>query len=84
MKKITLKNIAELIEDLAISTQNSFAAMTERFDGVDKRFDMVEIKIDKIDNRLKIVEGARYHAHETRLENIEDTLRTMRTKLKMK
>jgi tetrahydromethanopterin S-methyltransferase subunit G len=84
LRKVTLYSIAKSLDDLAIATHKGFAAVDRRFDKVDEKFEHVDTRLDGIGNRLVVIEGARYHAHETRLENIEDTLRTVRTKLNIK
>lgn len=75
IRAMSIKFEAE-IDELGTSTKLSFDKMEERFDIVDDR-------LDKIEHRLSTVEGARYHAHETRLDNIEGTLREIKTKLQI-
>lgn len=83
--KILSIRLDESIDGLATSTQQRFDEMEENFEETLRtEIGVVHIEMKNINNRLDIIEGARYHAHETRIENLEDSMRTVKTKLKIK
>lgn len=69
------------LENLARSTADNFAEMDEKFEThtlhMDHRFDQMDDRFDKIEN---ISIGG----HERRIENLEDDVRTLKTKTGIK
>ena len=69
-----------LIDNLAISVKNGFDQMVtkeefeERMAGVDARFDQMDRRFDRIEN-------VSIGGHERRLDNIEDDIRLIKTKV---
>jgi hypothetical protein len=71
---ITLETMKTTIEELAVSTQNGFVELEKE----------MKTEFAKVNVRLDILEGSRYHAHETRIENLEDSMRKVKRKLDLK
>lgn len=71
------KSIENLIENLAVSTENQFREqrehMDKRFEHVDKRFDQIENRFDKIEFLIT--------GHEQRLSTLEDKVRQISVKV---
>jgi methyl-accepting chemotaxis protein len=68
------KRVGGAIEDLAVSTKNGFDQVDERFERMDERF-------DQMDNRFDRIENISIGSHERRIENLEDSVRVLNTKL---
>jgi hypothetical protein len=83
----TMKKRKITLDDLAIMTQNSFTElgveMNTRFDQVDRRFEVIDERFEEIDRRFDRVENLLLRSHDNRLDALEDTVRTIKTKLKM-
>jgi len=71
-KSITIKDVAETIDSLAIMTQNGFVEIDKKFEEqreyMDDRFDGVELRLDRIENLILT-------DHTQRLERLEDRMR---------
>ncbi len=64
-KKVTINQLAEMVN-------NGFKSVDERFNEVDKRF-------DRMDNRLDRIENIILTDHRNRLEKVEDRVRVLET-----
>ncbi len=62
--------IESLVESLAISVKEGFDRVDERFEQMDRRFD--------------IIENISIKGHERRIENLEDRVRVVETKTKIR
>lgn len=79
------------LEDFAIIVKNNFdrvderfEKIDERFDQVDKRFEQVDARFDAMDKRFDRIENVSIGNHERRIENIEDDIRIIKTKVGLK
>jgi exonuclease VII large subunit len=75
----------ESIDELADATKKGFEDMEKVFEQkLEGEIGTVNFELQKINNRLELIEGVRYNTYETRIENLEDAVRTVKTKLKIK
>ena len=76
-----LDRIERLVDSLALSTQNGFTALAERFEKrfieVDKRFEQVDKRFDQIDEHFDRMDR-RLGNIETRVEDLETETRAFR------
>lgn len=63
----TLAATKEDVENLAVSVKNGF--------------DEVYVRLDDMDNRFDRIENISIGGHERRIENLEDDIRTLKTKV---
>lgn len=68
MKKVATKNVT--MEDLSNTIDNLAIMVARGFEGIDKRFDKVEERLEGVEDRLEKVE--------VKLERVEDNLNTTR------
>ncbi len=64
-------------DELAIMIKDSFEHVEERFEGIDNR-------LDKIDDRFDRIENVSIGGHERRIEHLEDRMRIVETKSKLR
>jgi len=57
-KKITIDQLAQTIDTLAIAVGNGFRNIDERFDKVDDKFNKIDGKFNKIDDRFSKLESS--------------------------
>lgn len=83
--------ITSSIDGLAILFKNNFDRIDERFEQVDERFDQmdrrfeqVDARFDQMDRRLDRIENISIGAHERRIENLEDNVLEIKTKIGLK
>ena|SRR3989338_7579576 len=69
------------IESLAISIKNNFDRIDERFEQVDRQFEQVDERFDQMDKRFDRIENVSMGGHERRIENLEDDVRIVKTKI---
>jgi|CXWK01.1.fsa_nt_gi hypothetical protein len=72
------------LDDLAISVKNGFDRVDERFAQIDVRFEQIDARFDQMDRRLDRIENVSVGNHERRIENIEDDIRLIKTKVGLK
>ena len=77
--------IETIFDDFAVSIKQEFDRIEEkfdaRFDQVDKRFEQIDVRFDQMDRRFDRIENVSIGNHERRIENIEDDLRLVKTKI---
>ncbi len=79
------------LDDLAIMTKNNFDLVFEKFDRIDERFEQVDARFEQVDARFEQmdrrfdrIENISIGGHERRIENIEDDMRLVKTKVGLK
>jgi hypothetical protein len=76
-KIVKIDGLETTIEHLAISTKNSFDEIFKRMDSMDARF-------DQIDDRFARIENISIGGHERRIDNLEDDMRVVKSKVGLK
>ena len=77
-----------VFDDFAVSIKQEFDRVEEkfdaRFDQVDKRFEQIDVRFDQMDRRFDRIENVSIGNHDRRIENLEDSVRQVKTKIGLK
>jgi DNA anti-recombination protein RmuC len=72
------------LDDLAIMVKNNFDRVEEWFEKIDEGFEQVDAQFDAMDKRFDRIENVSVGNHERRIENLEDDIRIIKTKVGLK